>query len=97
MAMGAARAGTLYTWEDERGVTHISDEQPPDGVDYETREVGGGNERSEQVSAAVRQQRCQDFEGALTQLRGADDLPEDTSGWQAAKTRAKRKIDRWCQ
>ena len=98
LAVGSAHAGTLYTWQDERGVTHISDERPPDGVDYETRPIsasGGGG--SGQPSADLRRQRCHDFKGALRQLRHADDLPEDRSAWQSAKDRAKRQIDQWCQ
>lgn len=97
---GAATAATLYKWVDERGVTHLTDERPPEGVDYETVDVSGasrGGGTNEAPSAAVRKRRCRDFKGALTQLRGADNLPDDASGWESAKQRAKSKIDQWCR
>lgn len=94
-----AQAATLYWWEDERGVTHITDEPPPEPIDYEKREVETrhGDEKAQQTSEAVRERRCHDFRGALTQLQGADNVPSDGSQWRAAKKRARRKIDQWCQ
>ena len=91
-------AATLYWWQDQRGVTHITDEPPPEHISYEKREVDArtGKEKAQQTSEAVRDRRCRDFQGALTQLRGADNVPADGSAWRAAKQRAQRKIQQWC-
>jgi len=92
---GAVQANQLYWWQDARGVIHITDEPPPDGVDYEVREVESGGSAAEQTSTAVRDQRCQDFQGALEQLRGVDNV-NDTAQWRSAKQRAQHKIQQWC-
>ena len=31
LAVGRAEAGTMYKWVDEKGVTHFSEDPPPDG------------------------------------------------------------------
>lgn len=38
-AAAPVAAGTVYQWKDARGVTHYSDEPPPEGATYTNRQV----------------------------------------------------------
>ncbi len=94
----AVPATTVYTWTDNQGNQHYSDERPPGGVSFRTLEMPASAPRSGAApSQRVRDIRCRDFEGALDQLLALDDVGDNADDWLAAKTIARDGINQWCR
>ena len=87
-------ATTVYEWTDSSGTTHFSTEPPESGVEARTREMESGSRPA--PSARVREIRCRDFRGALTQLRELSDVADGNARWLAAKEYAAEKTQQWC-
>ncbi len=98
LAGAGATAGTVYEWTDSSGTTHFSTEPPEAGVEARTRNLGTGSEGSEQAtpSARVREIRCRDFRGAVTQLRELESAASAEPQWLAAKEFAAERVEQWC-
>jgi len=91
----AAQGGSVYVWTDRYGVTHLSQEPPPAGV--EARRMGLSGGRGGAPSPRLQRIRCRDFRGALEQLDALDDVAPDNPRWLAARERARRGIGEWCE
>lgn len=91
-----ALATTIYEWTDSSGTTHFSTDPPGPGVDAKARDMGSGSQAAA-PSARVREIRCRDFRGALTQLRELEDVPDDDPRWLAAEEFATEKMRQWCE
>lgn len=95
LAGAAAQAASVYVWTDRYGVTHLSQEPPPPGVEAQRLSLPGGAESGS--SARLQRIRCRDFRGALEQLDAVGDVAPDDPRWLAARERARRGIREWCE
>lgn len=95
LAGAAAQAASVYVWTDRYGVTHLSQEPPPPGVEAQRVKLPGGTGSG--PSARLQRIRCRDFRGALEQLDAVDDVAPDNPRWLAARERARRGIREWCE
>src|SRR5690606_32742653 len=75
-------AGKLYKWTDAQGVTHYTDEPPPDQQPYETRPVQGrpAAEPVAGIAPAEESENCRLVRKNITTLEGEGDIRMDLDG-----------------
>jgi len=81
-------AGKLYKWNDAQGVTHYTDEPPPDQQPYETRPVQGrpAAEPVAGIAPAEESENCRLVRKNITTLEGEGDIRMDLDGDGEAET-----------
>lgn len=82
LASGGAMATTVYKWKDAHGVTHSSD-QPPPNQRHEVRKVGGGGyaaQTPEAEPAPAANPQCESARQNLSLLARNTRVQLDTDG-----------------
>ncbi|MGD8429220.1 MAG: DUF4124 domain-containing protein [Ectothiorhodospiraceae bacterium] len=97
LASAPLPAATVYRWTDDMGVTHFTEDAPPPGTRSRAIHVQSARSGNPGASPRVRQIRCRDFRGALSQLDALDHVSEsERNQWQSARSRARTGIGKWC-